>query len=230
MATEIETGRANQKRRTRTAIVDECREVIRSGEVVTMPKVATSALVSEATAYRYFPDLVSLLTEALEGMWPSPAEMLEPVASSVDPVERVAFACETLLRGVLAYEGGVRAMISATITRSEMAAARPGLRFGLIDLALAPLDGTLGSADPDRFAQLRRDLALVLAAEALFALIDLCQLSPDDAIASAVQTAITLTESALASETRLPGEGARRGKSRRREAVRARGSTASTQK
>ncbi len=30
-----------------------------------MPEIAKAALVSEATAYRYFPDLASLLSEAI---------------------------------------------------------------------------------------------------------------------------------------------------------------------
>jgi AcrR family transcriptional regulator len=63
-----------QKKRTRIAIVDACREIIRSGGPVTMPEVARSALVSEATASRYYPDLVSLLNEAIVGLWPSPAD------------------------------------------------------------------------------------------------------------------------------------------------------------
>ena len=73
-------GRANQKARTRAAIVDACRDLVRSGAEVTMPEVARRALVSEATAYRYFPDLISLLREALAGAWPDPAEALAPVA------------------------------------------------------------------------------------------------------------------------------------------------------
>ena len=197
MVTEGDAGRANQKKRTRIAIVGACRETIRSGAPVTMPDVARSALVSEATAYRYFPDLISLLNEALAGMWPSPAEALQPVADCSNPVERVAFACEFLLRGVLAYQGAVRAMISATITRPELAAIRPGVRFGLIDEALAPLNDTLAAADPGGFAQLKRDLAAVVSAEALFSLTDLAGLSPGDAIASLVRTATTVTEAAL---------------------------------
>ena len=39
-AVDEHTGRVNQKLRTRTAIVDACREVIRSGGPVTMPAVA----------------------------------------------------------------------------------------------------------------------------------------------------------------------------------------------
>jgi AcrR family transcriptional regulator len=193
----LERGRTNQKTRTRAAIVDACRALIRAGRDVTMPEVARAALVSEATAYRYFPDLASLLSEATVGMWPSPTESLAPIAQSTDPVERVAFATEVLLRGVLAYQGGVRAMIGATITRPEAAASRPGIRFGLIDHALAPLEHRLGRTNPNALAQLKRDLAVVVSAEALFTLTDLCGLAPDDAIASAVRTAKTLTKARL---------------------------------
>jgi AcrR family transcriptional regulator len=189
------TGRVNQKLRTRMAIVEACRQVIRSGGPVTMPAVARAALVSEPTAYRYFPDLTSLLNAALAGMWPSPAEALRPVAASADPVERVAFAGEFFLRRVLSYQGAVRAMISATVTRPELAAHRPGIRFGLISQALDPIAGTL-RVSPQRLAQLKHDLAAIISAEALFSLTDLCRLAPDDAVGSLVRTATTITAAA----------------------------------
>jgi AcrR family transcriptional regulator len=204
MTTEDEAGRANQKKRTRTAIIEACRELIRSGAPVTMPDVAKAALVSEATAYRYFPDLAALLNEALAGLWPSPEQALSPVAGSADPVERIAVACEFLLRGVLAYQGAVRAMIAATITRPELAATRPGLRFGLIDEALAPLSDPRVAADPARIARLRNDLVAVVSAEALFVLTDLAGLAPQEAIASLVRTATTLTVSALTAAPATP--------------------------
>jgi AcrR family transcriptional regulator len=194
-ASEVTGGRANQKTRTRRAIVDACRDLVRTGAEVTMPEVARRALVSEATAYRYFPDLTSLLAETIDGLWPSPAEALAPVASSADPVERVRFACEFLLRGVLSYQGAVRAMISGTITRPGLAPVRPGIRFGLIDYALAPFRDRFG--DGADLAQLKRDLAVTVSAEALFTLTDLCGLGPDEAIASAAQTAATLTAAAF---------------------------------
>ena len=200
MTTEDETGRANQKKRTRMAIIKAGREIIRSGAPVAMPDVARAALVSEATAYRYFPDLATLVNEALAGMWLSPAEALAPVAGSTDPVERIAVACEFLLRGVLAYQGAVRAMIAATITRPELAATRPGLRFGLIDEALAPLGDPHLAADPARMAQLRNDLVAVVSAEALFVLTDLAGLAPEEAIDSLVRTATTLTQSAQSAD------------------------------
>jgi AcrR family transcriptional regulator len=187
-------GRVNQKLRTRTEILRAAIELIRTGRDVTMVEIAKAALVSEATAYRHFPDLPSLLAEAMS------SEMvgvtLTGAGAAADPVERIAVATERLLRHVLVYQGAVRAMIAATITRPSTARTRPGLRFGLIDDALGPLADTL---DPAAFAQLKNDLAIVVSAEALFSLTDLAGLTPDAAVASAVHTATTLTKAALAS-------------------------------
>ena len=96
------------------AIVSAARELVRTGQPVTMPTVAQAALVSEPTAYRYFPDLLSLLTESFADLWPDPEQAMQPVAGSSDPAERVAYATEFLLRHVLACQGAVRAMIAAT--------------------------------------------------------------------------------------------------------------------
>src|ERR1700742_4804193 len=99
------TGRVNQKLRTRNAIIAAAIELSRTGREVTMPEVARAALVSEATAYRYFPDLASLLREAIAGQLPSPEEALAHVADSTARVVRVAAATEFLLRHVLARQG-----------------------------------------------------------------------------------------------------------------------------
>jgi AcrR family transcriptional regulator len=191
-------GRVNQKQRTRAAIVAAARDLITGSAEVTMPAVARAALVSEATAYRYFPDLVSLLREAVDDTWPSPAEALASAEHSADPVERIAAGTERLLRHVQAYQGAVRAMIAASVVRPG-AAIRPGHRFGIIDHALAPLESSFGEQSPEAFRQLKRDLAIVVSAEALFTLTDLYQLSPDEAIASAVHAATTITAAAAGS-------------------------------
>jgi len=193
-------GRANQKARTRAAILEACGELVRSGAEVSMPEVAARAMVSEATAYRYFPDLITLLQEALAGLWPAPEQALAPVADSRDPALRVAIACEYLLRGVHAYQGAVRAMISYTITAPAQARTRPGIRFGLIDYALAPFEAPANprAIAPAAMTRLKQDLAVVVSAEAFFVLTDLCGLAPDDAIGSAARTAAILTRAAFA--------------------------------
>src|ERR1700749_3850315 len=191
------TGRVNQKPGTRNAIIAPATELSRTGREVTMPEVARAALVSEATAYRYFPDLASLLQEAIAGQLPTAEQALAPVARKADPVARVAAVTEFLLRHVLGRQGVVRALIAATITKPGQARVRPGLRFGLIDSALAPLEETLGATRPGVLTQLKRDLAVVVSAEALFSLTDLDGLDPEDAITSIVHTATTLTRAAL---------------------------------
>jgi AcrR family transcriptional regulator len=196
-ARESRSGRENQKTRTRLAIIDACRALIQTGAMVTMPDVARLALVSEATAYRYFPDIVTLIGEAHVGLWPSPDEALQPIAECNDPIERVAFASEAFLRRILAYQGAVRTMIAATITRPELAATRPGLRFVWIDYALAPAEAALASMDADAFTQLKRNLGVVVSPEALFTLTDLYRLSHDAAVTTCVRLATTLTAAAL---------------------------------
>jgi AcrR family transcriptional regulator len=191
--TTQQTGRANQRERTRAAIVTAARDLMAAAEEITMPAVAQAARVSEATAYRYFPDLVSLLRETMDNDWPSPAEALAPIADDDDPVRRVAFATEFLLRRIHQRQAVVRSVMSAAILAPDRSVIRPGHRFGLIDEAIAPLAARLPEQE---VAKLRRDLAVVMSAEALFTLTDLCALPPDEAIASAVATASTLTAAA----------------------------------
>jgi len=195
---QVGSGRVNQKRRTHDAIVRATAELMLTGRELTMPEIAKAALVSEATAYRYFPDLASLLREAMADQLPDPARALAEATASQDPVERVAVAAEYLIRHVMARQGVVRAMIAATVSRPGTGEGRPGLRFGLIDEALAPLADTFGTADPAAFAQLKLGLSVIVSAEAYFSLIDhLHGLEPEAAVESLVHTATTLTRAAL---------------------------------
>ncbi|MGO8960275.1 MAG: TetR/AcrR family transcriptional regulator [Streptosporangiaceae bacterium] len=198
MTAQVHDGRANQKLRTRSAIIEAARGLAKSGAEITMPAVATAALVSEATAYRYFPDLPSLLREALAGVWLSSDDALHQVGHSDDPVERVGYATSYLLHHVHAYQGAVRATIAADITRPGPASVRPGQRFALIDQALAPVESSFGQQNPAAFESLKRELAIVVSAEAFFTLTDLCGLPPEEAIAHAVHAAQTITTAALA--------------------------------
>jgi AcrR family transcriptional regulator len=181
--------RTNQIARTRSAILAATRELADSGAEVTMPAVAAAARVSEATAYRHFPDLVSLLRAAVTVE--DQVAALRAVTTGDDPVERIGQAAEILGRSVLRRQGAVRAVIAATIAKPSRAGERPAHRLGLIEHALAPWSERHGPHE-----QLVRDLAVVLSAESVLTLVDLLGLSPDEAIASLVATARRVTEAA----------------------------------
>ena len=189
--------RVRQKERTRAALITAARQLILDGARITMTGAATAVGVSEATAYRHFPDLPSLLREAFTGLWPDTPQDLARPGDYADVPERVAQATEFLLRNVVRMQGAVRAMIASTITRDEVTFPRPGKQFSLIDLAVAPLERPPGAMEPARVTQLKLDLAVIMSAEALFTLTDLAGLAPPDAIASVVHTARTITEAAI---------------------------------
>ena len=72
--------RANQKERTRAALVDAARRLLSAGTPPTVADAAEAARVSRATAYRYFPTQDALFVE------------LTKVGPAVAPVERALAA------------------------------------------------------------------------------------------------------------------------------------------
>ena len=58
------TGRANQRRRTRKDLLEATTRLVRQGHQPSLEEIAAEAMVSRATAYRYFPKLDALLLEA----------------------------------------------------------------------------------------------------------------------------------------------------------------------
>ena len=69
-ALRIDTGRTNQKLRTRKALLDAARALAARGEPVTVTAAAAEAGISKATAYRYFAASDALTMEAaLDGVF-----------------------------------------------------------------------------------------------------------------------------------------------------------------
>jgi AcrR family transcriptional regulator len=169
--------------------------LIRSGDAVTMAAIASEAGVSDATAYRHFPDLLAVLREGFVGVWPDVSEALPDLMRNPDPVDRIGLVTRFLAENVLRIEGAVRAMIALTITHpGDTVGARPAYRLELIDRALEAAIGL----PPGRRAQLENSLSIVVSAESLFTLLDLRRLDPDAAVANLVTTAQILVRAALA--------------------------------
>jgi AcrR family transcriptional regulator len=56
-------GHVNPKRRTRQALIDAALALREEGRNPTLDEVAEQAMVSRATAYRYFPSIAALVRE-----------------------------------------------------------------------------------------------------------------------------------------------------------------------
>ena len=64
MSARHSNGRANQRDRTRKDLLSAAARLLKEGANPSMEDLAAAAMVSRATAYRYFPNLDALLAEA----------------------------------------------------------------------------------------------------------------------------------------------------------------------
>ena len=201
-------GRQNQRERTRRAIVAAAAKLIAAGSLPTMSEVAGEALVSTATAYRYFPDQLSLLNAALRDGYAGMGERFEPdVGTERDLERRVDAATEGLLRRIVEREALVRTVMALSLLRSvdgatpheEAVGVRPGFRRAWIDEALRPAETEF---DPEKLRLLKLALGAVMSSEALFALEDVMGVESDEAIVVCRWMARTLT-GAMMRETQV---------------------------
>ncbi|MBX3706107.1 MAG: TetR/AcrR family transcriptional regulator [Pseudomonadales bacterium] len=194
-ARRAEGPRANQKLRTRKDLLVAAARLLQDGRTPTMDEVAEAALVSRATAYRYFPTLEALLVEApLQGAAPD-AEALFADDPSTDPEQRVDKALAALQRMTYRNAPQLRIMLAQSLgTAPGDAPRRQNRRTQLIEAALAPVREQLDAAT---YRKLCRALALVFGTEAMIVCTDVLDL--DEAAAREVTgwTAQALVRAAL---------------------------------
>ena len=88
MSTDLASGRSNQKRRTRQALLDAATQLLTRADAPTLEQIAEAALVSRATAYRYFRSADEVIAEALlTSRLKSAEQVLRRVSG--DPVQRL---------------------------------------------------------------------------------------------------------------------------------------------
>jgi AcrR family transcriptional regulator len=200
MSTPYEaTGRTEQKRRTRDALVAAARDLVASGITPTVEQAAVAAAVSRPTAYRYFPNQRALLATAHPE---TAAETLLPADAPEDPAARLATVITTFTRIVVETESQQRTMLRLSLEAdpAERAALylRQGRAIGWIEEALGPLRGQLSD-------QAIRNLVLAIRSavgiEALTWLTDVAKLSRDEAVDLMSWTAQALLYSAVNGRT-----------------------------
>jgi AcrR family transcriptional regulator len=200
-------GRVNQKRRTRAAILTAAVELLEQGQSPTVAEVADAALVSRATAYRYFPTQEYLLFEAaLESTRSDIDRELAENTLSEDPEARLEMLIEALQGRIVDKEAAFRTMLRLSLEQSpqeEQYGGRESAPFRLrgggrvrwIEKALAPVRGRL---EEPEFQRLVAALSLCMGIEALVVLRDVCALETSEAQEVLLWAARTLLRSSLA--------------------------------
>jgi AcrR family transcriptional regulator len=179
-------GRGNQRLRTRKDLLVAAARLVKAGRTPTLDEVAEEALVSRATAYRYFPNIEALLVEAaLDVEFPDPATVFAKAPS--DPVERLRLADTAVEKMIDANEAALRAMIAHSVKQAGGAEAhtsrvRQNRRTPLIEAALATVKDTM---DPVSYNDLVSALALIIGTEAMIVFKDV--LGADDRAARRVR-------------------------------------------
>lgn len=180
--TALNAGRVNQKRRTQRALMDAALELAKEGKEPTLQEVADRAMVSRATAYRYFPSMEGLLAMAhFERTMPALESVFRP---GEDPVKAIGKACEKINRLFLDDERAVHVLQRSSAQLwldigPESQPLRPGRRMRLIEPILDACADRLSIAARRK---LRAALSLVMGAEAVISLRDIAGVSREEAL------------------------------------------------
>jgi len=181
-------GRPQQKQRTRKALLQAAAQLTKQGRRPTLEEIAEEALVSRATAYRYFPNVEALHLEASIDIETPQAEDALRGAPADDVVARLECVDDALHTMIAANEAQLRMMLAQSLersARSEIDAqlpARQNRRTPLLEAALAPANGRF---KPAALKKLTHALALVVGPEAMVVCKDVLRL--DDAEARKVR-------------------------------------------
>jgi AcrR family transcriptional regulator len=178
------TGRPNQKTRTRKDLLQAAARLMKQGRKPSLEEIAEEALVSRATAYRYFPRVEALVLEASLDVAVPQADQIFDAGSSDDPVSRLERVDAALHDMILANEASLRMMLVHSLQRGVTGEndgefpARQNRRTPLIEAALEP---TRNQFKPTALKNLSKALALIIGTEGMMVFKDVLQLNDSDA-------------------------------------------------
>jgi AcrR family transcriptional regulator len=195
--------RANQKERTRTAIIDAAVDLLREDIAPTVAAAAQRARVSRTTAYRYFPTQESLLQE-IANLHPAVAAVDEAMDNLLtdDVEQRLLQLLDTFNPIVIADEFHMRTalqvfhenwMQARRDDTQETAYIRSRRRMRWLDEVLKPLE----HLTEQQRKRLRAALALTLGIDSIVIMKDVCQLNDDEALSALRWAALALLHAGL---------------------------------
>lgn len=188
-----DTGRTNQKSRTRTALVTATRKLLAQGAIPTVEDAAQAAGISRTTAYRYFPNQRALLAAVRPEI---DRETLLPDPAPTDPRERLDLVMRECVRINLEWEPELRTSLRLSLEPAggNPSPLRRGRVIGWLEHALEPLRITHPDIDIHRLAIAIRSATGI---ESFIWLVDIAALPRPEAAEILCATARALLNEAL---------------------------------
>ena len=193
------TGKARQRRRTRTAIVAATQRLLADGDTPSIAQIADEADVSRRTIYQHFSSLDQLLLDATIGALSEAT--VQDALTAVDPDRSAEERVASMVRALTEMNSETlslgRSLLRLTIDNPPTPADVPRRgyrRVGWIEQALAPLRSTL---DDGTFERLVSGLAMVVGWEALIVLEDIRGLNRQQRTETSLWAAHALIAAAL---------------------------------
>jgi AcrR family transcriptional regulator len=176
--------RIDQKQRTRQDLLKAAARLMKQGRVPKLAEVAEEAMVSRATAYRYFSSDEALITEAaIDGQSPT-AEHLFGDDKMLDPEDRLSKANAVLHDFIWGNQMQMRLLLArlldqaAGATNDQPQLRRQNRRTEFIQAALAPVRDHFDKAT---YRKLCAALALVFGVESMLVFRDVLQIEEPEA-------------------------------------------------
>ncbi|MGF6514475.1 AcrR family transcriptional regulator [Pseudomonas sp. BT76 TE3572] len=192
-------GRANQRGRTRQALIDAAAALREEGHNPTVAQVAERAMVSRATAYRYFPSTEALISETAADREMTPLEHIWRQGD--DPVKGIGLAANALNKLLIDDEIGLhvmeRSFMTVWLDSESHEPLRPGRRMSYIEPIVDSLKDVLS---PRARKRLKQALSIVMGTEALIAVRDISRASVEESLDTAAWAARALVRQALTEE------------------------------
>jgi AcrR family transcriptional regulator len=207
-ATEPQTGRYRQRRRTRSAIINAAAELLRSGKTAPgVNEIADAADVSRRTVYQYFPTVEQLLLDATLGLLSQAA--VDDAIDRADPGgDDASSRVSAMIRALTGMSSQTmplgRSLIRLTVDAPAGSTGQPRRGYRRIDWIETAIEPLRGRLDDGGFERLVSALAMVIGWEALIVLQDLRGLAPGEQAEVSTWAAHALIRAALQDQPETP--------------------------
>jgi AcrR family transcriptional regulator len=175
----LDTGRVNQKAKTRSNILDAAKEMMENEKSITLEDVAEKANISRATIYRYYANIDLLITEAsLDIHHKSPDDFFEEVKKMLfeDRIFYIQKHYNQLAqKHEIVFRRYLSAVLSASITSTKK--LRGARRVKSLKNVLEPYKNDMNSGT---FKKIITVASILMGIDSLIICKDICDLNNEE--------------------------------------------------